>query len=260
MYFQFEKTSDEDFHRLYGFAKDKPHSRSRWAAGDTEDTWTANQRDGAMRRLLDAAGWRIDSVEYRYNNHGFRSDDDWDVSDRGAGAMFLGCSITEGIGLNIEQTWGYRMSRHLGGRFYNMGQSGTGIETQYRLMRAWAPVLMPTAILTLGAIGPRREVLRDNGTNPLLIGAWTPYDEMGNTDFGLLSEADHRLSTERTLDAMRYTATRLGIPLYVPSIEAGDRARQRYLDTKELARDGMHHGPGYHEELSRGLHDWERVA
>lgn len=259
MYFQFEKIDDGDFLRRYGFARSKPHTRSRWMASDTEEAWLANQRDRSMRERLSSCGWTADSVEYRYNNHGFRSDDDWDTSNAGGGAMFLGCSVTEGIGLNIEQVWSHRMSKILGGTFYNLGQAGTGIETQYRLMRAWAPVLRPMAILTLGAIGPRREILHDD-LPPTLVGPWTINDDMGMAEHGLVSEADHLISTQRTLDAMRHTASRLGIPLYVPSMEAGVRARKRGLDSRELARDGMHHGVGYHEELSRGMDGWERVA
>lgn len=259
MYFQFEQIDDEDFLRRYGFARSKPRTRSRWMASDTEEAWLANQRDKGMRERLSSCGWMVDSVEYRYNNHGFRSDDDWDIDQPAEGSMFLGCSITEGIGLNIEQVWSHRMSRLLGGAFYNLGQAGTGIETQYRLMRSWVPFLRPKAILTLGAIGPRREILQD-GNPPLLIGAWTPEERMGITEMGLVSEADHWLSTQRTLDAMKQVATRFGIPLYVPSLATGDRARQRGIGSRELARDGQHHGVGYHKELSRGLHDWERIA
>lgn len=259
MNFQFDQISDSEFHRRYKFSRITPHERSMWSGSDNEDEWNINQNDSSLRARLDACGWRIDSIEYRYNNYGFRSDDDWDICHKGKGAMFLGCSITEGIGLNIEQTWGYRMSKILGGKFYNLGQSGTGIETQYRFMRAWAPELMPTAILTIGAIGPRREILHDDRA-PSTVSAWTIKDTATTTEIGLISEADHLLSTQRALDAMKHIATRLCIPLYVPSIETGDRARRRALQSGEIARDGMHPGVGYHEELSRGLQDWQRIA
>lgn len=260
---------DDEFFRRFGFARCKPHTVARWMQTDDERQWRDSQANPETREKLRVSGWTDHSIEYRYNNYGFRSYDDYHLINPKAGPMFLGCSITEGIGLNIEQTWAHRMSRIIGGRFYNLGQAAAGIEAQYRLLRAWAPALRPTAIFTLGAIGPRREILSDDGSH-MVVGPWRtarhePWlnadpDEFERTEVALMSRMDQDVSTERALDAIKHVTIRLGIPLYMPLARTAERAKQHGFPTEQFARDGMHHGVGYHEVLSRGLDDWQRVA
>lgn len=256
MDFPLEDMDDLEFNRRFGFSRLAPHTRATWMPSDKESTWMDNQDDPITRERLARCGWTADNIQYRYNNYGFRSDDDFEVGSSG-GVIYLGCSLTEGIGLNVEDTWAYRMHANLGGRFYNLGQSATGIETQYRLMRAWVPMLRPSAVLTLGAIGPRRELLGDTGT--LVIGPWMDAYDVGHTEHALMGELEHAISTQRTLDAMRHVAMRFGVPLYMPSRETAGRAfAARSPD--DCARDGIHWGRGWHAEMGRDLRGWERIS
>jgi hypothetical protein len=257
---QIHDISNDEFLRRFGFARCQPHTIARWMQSDSEQQWHVNQANRKIREKLKSCGWTDDNVQYRYNNYGFRSDDDFHPFNPKPGCMFLGCSLTEGIGLNIEQTWAHRLWRNeLGGVFYNLGQGGTGIETQYRLMRAWAPYIKPIAIYTLGAIVPRREILNDYGIPYHIVGPWSDYAE-GSSAERLLGQAETDISTQRTFDSMRYVATNLGIPLYTVSLEARYRAIHRHETEGLLARDAIHYTVPWHEELSRGLHDWERIA
>lgn len=259
MDFPLHDMDDHTFMTRFGSSRMASGARHAWMPSDTAAAWDANQSDRAARTRIVASGWTRDSITYRYNNHGFRSDDDYHPGASHTGNIFLGCSITEGIGLNIEDTWAYRLCRLLGGEFYNLAQAATGIETQYRMLKAWAPALRPRAVFTLGAIGPRREILR-TGEPPLNIGPWLPTSETGDTERALLSEDDHAVSTQRTLDAMRYVAIGLGIPLYMPRQVAIDRALRRMIDEESYARDAVHPGRAYHEELARSMEDWRRIA
>lgn len=250
---------DDEFFKRFGFARCKPHTVARWMQTDDERQWRDSQANPETREKLRTSGWTDHSIEYRYNNYGFRSYDDYHLDDPKAGPMFLGCSITEGIGLRLEDTWAHRLWTYMGGIFYNMGQGGTGLETQYRLMRAWAPRIRPVAIYSIGAIVPRREILNDYGTPYHIIGPWSDYAS-GSSAERLLGQAETDISTQRTFDAMRYAATTMGIPLYMISIDAMYRAERRHKEEGMVARDNIHYSKPWHEELSRGLHDWYRVA
>ena len=76
--------------------------------------------------------WTGKTLEYRYNNYGFRTDDDFNLKDEGI--ITLGCSFTEGVGLPIEYTWGYKLSKYLGLKFWNLGQGAMGVHTCFRLL------------------------------------------------------------------------------------------------------------------------------
>lgn len=69
-------------------------------------------------------------VEYRYNKDWFRSDH-FKKEHEGLHIVFSGCSNTEGIGQNIEDTWSYMLyqqisQQHKTSGYFNLGRSGTG--------------------------------------------------------------------------------------------------------------------------------------
>lgn len=250
---------DQEFLDRFGFARCKPYTVARWMQNDDEHLWRRNQADRAIRDKLRFSGWSDTNVEYRYNNHGFRSMHDFDLGSPAPGYMFLGCSMTEGIGLNVEDTWAYRLWENMGGIYYNLGQGGTGIETQYRLLRAWAPRIRPVAIYSIGAIVPRREILNDYGTPSHIVGPWSEYDQ-GRSSEALLSVAETDVSTQRTFDAMRFVARELGIPLYFITKDAMWRASYICDMSGHTARDALHRSKFWHDELGRTTDNFDRVA
>lgn len=78
--------------------------------------------------------WKDKQIEYRHNNLGFRSDINFEPGMEGD--LYLGCSLTEGIGLPVEYTWVNHMSKYLNNTSFNLGQGGRGIDTAYRLLLA----------------------------------------------------------------------------------------------------------------------------
>ena len=74
--------------------------------------------------------WKDKKIEYKYNEYGFRSNDNFE----GEGIVCLGCSYTEGIGLPIEYNWGYKLAKALNTKHFNLGQAGLGLDSAYRLL------------------------------------------------------------------------------------------------------------------------------
>ena len=71
-------------------------------------------------------------IEYSFNNYGFRTPDNFNHDDDGN--IFLGCSHTIGIGHHLENTWSYKLNKFMGGKFWNLSQGGTGVDTAFRLL------------------------------------------------------------------------------------------------------------------------------
>jgi len=83
--------------------------------------------------------YKKNPIEYKLNNYGFRTPDNFTLN--GEGNIFLGCSHTFGIGHYLENTWSYKLSKKVGGKFYNISEPGCGVMTQYRYLKEFATKL-----------------------------------------------------------------------------------------------------------------------
>lgn len=89
--------------------------------------------------------WEENPFTYKFNNYGFRTNDNFYPSSKGN--MFLGCSHTEGIGWPIEETWSKVVHDKIGGEnFFNFGTEGASISRGRRYLQAWAPILSVTNV------------------------------------------------------------------------------------------------------------------
>ena len=116
-------------------------------------------------------------IEYRYNNYGFRTPDDFnDVDD---GNVFIGCSHTAGVGHHLENTWSYKLNKDVGGKFWNLSQGGCGIQTDYRLLYGWKDTLKSKNIFHYTVPHPRFEFF--NGNELLHLNTWSKFEHLSRT-------------------------------------------------------------------------------
>ena len=126
-----------------------------WRFSDTQSNLD-NLKDNFAKEY-----WTNRTLEYRYNNYGFRSDDNFNNNDEGI--VTLGCSFTEGIGLPIEYTWGYKLSKYLGLKFWNLGQGAMGLHTCFRLLLGMANKIKFNKVFLLSPPLYRKEfIAQDN--------------------------------------------------------------------------------------------------
>jgi hypothetical protein len=218
--------------------------------------------------MLKNLGWDKTSIQYRFNNYGFRSDNDFDIESPSPGPMFIGCSLTMGIGLNIEDIWSHKVHSMIGGTFYNLGQGGAGSETSYRLLKAWVSIVNPTAVYTLGSFEPRRELLSDTSSNwftssSKIGAAWfTPHLNEQTEVFKrwFSSDAETEISRHRAFDAIRWVCKENGTPLYSPSRELCAEAIQIANSSFSVARDLKHPGTAFHTHLANNVNVWDKLA
>lgn len=115
----------------------------KWVPGDSEEWYRKNRADPKQSALLDAAGWTDESIEYRYNHQGFRS---CQFDDRPC-AIAIGCSLTEGVGLRLDQTWPHILGAKLGIQIWNLGVGGAGTATNLRILQHYLPLLRPRFVV-----------------------------------------------------------------------------------------------------------------
>jgi len=86
------------------------------------------------------------SVTSNVNKHGFRSDD---FDDSEEGFIFLGCSLTEGYGLEEHETWPWIVGEYFGVKVWNLAQGGQGDDVCFINALKWIPKLNPNAVCML---------------------------------------------------------------------------------------------------------------
>jgi hypothetical protein len=139
---------------------------TNWCPSDNRQNWDKG------KYIAERLGWTDSNVKYRFNKWGFRHEGDF-VENRNS-IVFLGCSMTMGVGVNYEQTWPYHVANELGLDCINLGQPGTAINASYRVAKMWLPVIKPKIVMFFAPDPHRREL-------------W-PTDEM-NRDDHLISDA-----------------------------------------------------------------------
>jgi hypothetical protein len=73
-------------------------------------------------------------LTYSYNSQGHRSKNFKDI-DQNNYILFTGCSHTMGVGLELEKTYPYLVSKELGVDYYNLAVPATGIDVvEYNLL------------------------------------------------------------------------------------------------------------------------------
>lgn len=233
-------------------------SSVKWWRSDTEELFDQNWSDPKKRAKLESLGWTKSSIEYRRNDMGFRMDIDMMQIRPGKCDFYLGCSHTFGIGLNLEDTWCWKLALYRGLTCVNLGYPGGSAETQYRLLRAWAGRLRPRRAYTLGYYLGRREVMIDN-IRANQIGPWTDY-EPGKTLYTVMTSYEENIiSTYRAFDAMRAVCFDYGIELYSPTSQAGKIVYPNKYH--KGARDLIHNSPEWHSSIADlAESDWERLA
>lgn len=130
-----------------------------WCPADSEERFNENMANAKTRAQLEQHGWTRDSISYVFNEHGFRADEfTGGVNDS---VLFLGCSLTMGIGMTLEDTWAYKVASSLGLRRYNLGVGGGGPDMCFRLAYHWIPRLKPKYVVMLVPNAARMELVRE---------------------------------------------------------------------------------------------------
>ena len=133
---------------------------------DTKEAWNYNCKHNS--EVVKELNWTEDSIEYKFNSHGFRCNE---FNDSPA-IMFLGCSLTFGIGMPKESCWTYLVSNMLGLEEFNLGNGGAANDTCFRLANYWIGKLKPEIVFYMVTFDDRLEIFDQNDEI-----AWNVYGQ-----------------------------------------------------------------------------------
>jgi hypothetical protein len=125
---------------------------------------------------------------YTYNELGFRGDS---IKKQGFKVMSFGCSNTEGVGVNDNETWPAQFTSLIpNGVNFNFGTGGRSNDFIVRCLLTYYDTIKPDLILIMYASPLRREIYtKDGGIEPF----------MPTTSWGYLKETNEGAKTQEYL-------------------------------------------------------------
>jgi len=225
-----------------------------WRGSDTQDNFI-EQISTPYRPFLKEQFeyWKDKNIEYRYNEHGFRTDDSFE----GKGIVCLGCSYTEGIGLPIEYNWGYKLAKKLKTKYFNLGQASLGLDSAYRLLLGFKDKLDFDKVFLLSPPPYRYEwITEDNALlEPYLIKKQDLMQWLGQSmgsnfhikdkndkffkSFVFGSEMNDTMHESRVIHAIKGLCAELGVEFYHRSYYVTRLETEILKDKANIpARDG----------------------
>lgn len=115
--------------------EDFTNTQMMFTGGDSEEQFEKHKQS-------QPPDWYYNNTQivYSYNSYGHRSRDLKDI-DLDNYVLFTGCSHTAGIGLELEKTYPYLVSKELKCDYYNLAIPATGIDVlEYNLLTWFAKV------------------------------------------------------------------------------------------------------------------------
>ena len=242
-----------------------------FSAPDSKENWKTLCKKEPNSDIVEY--YKKNPIEYRHNNYGFRTPDDFNDVD--IGNVFLGDSFTFGIGLRLEDLWSYKLSQKLGGKFWNLGQPGTSIGTSVRLMLGWKDYLKIDKIFHLIHQYPRFEVMKPDKSGVFSMASYNKKTKFwGMEDYqytwelfcDVLSQKPHwHYYCESNLYSLKGIANELGCeyyPLFV-DLKQDKKIIDKFIDIKEdfiniPARDTNHDENTGHCDTGTQLYFYEK--
>lgn len=102
-----------------------------YSGADTLQKFCSN-----LQKMPDDWYYRNRPLDYYHNSQGHRSNN-IDKINFDNYILFSGCSHTYGIGLELETTYTYLLSKKLNVDYYNLGLGGTGIDVMFYNVITW---------------------------------------------------------------------------------------------------------------------------
>jgi len=206
---------------------------------------------------------------YTYNELGFRGDS---IKKEGFKVMSLGCSNTEGVAVNDNETWPAQFTSLIpNGVNFNFGTGGRSNDFIVRCLLTYYDLIKPDLVLIMYTSPLRREIYtKDCGVEPF----------MPTVSWGHLKETDDGIKTQEYLtylqndneDTINWYKNHLLIKYFLESKKCNwiwngrelkslehnepnrfDGDYGKYLD---LGVDNTHPGPNHNKTYAHKVHDF----
>ena len=211
----------------------------KWLSPDSEDAYKQNCANSDRRRMLEAFGWIDVEIEYQFNSQGFRTPE----FDQRSNWIALGCSFTQGTGVNVSDRWTDIVADQIGLHCWNLAAAGAAGDTCYRIARHYIPKLLPKFVVYLEPRYNRTELMTSKQAAPWVINwAHDARNWPGEYVKYLISESENlELNAEKNREAIRSICLQNNVQLIVYSPDAF-RSMVSDSTQHDLGRDLLHPG------------------
>lgn len=215
-----------------------------WSGSDSRDRFDENCKNPEKLQVLTRLGWLSpECITYTYNSHGFR-DDEFD--NRSCG-IAIGCSFTEGVGIPQQTVWPRVLGKLSNTYVWNLGVGGSSLDTCFRLLDHWLPILKPRFVVL--CLPPLNRVEVFDYHNPVSILPNQQNNGHLNTYYKVwaTNDANATVTKRKNLLAMQQLCDQVQIPFC-------------YLDSSAMkkqpwARDLAHFGVESNAEFAEQIYN-----
>lgn len=205
---------------------------------------------------------------YTYNELGFRGDS---IEKEGFKVMSLGCSITEGVGVNNDETWPAQFCEKIeNGVNFNFGTGGRSNDFICRCLMSYYDLIKPDLVLIMYTFPHRREIYtEDNGIEPYI--PTNVWGRLLETEEGKVIQSSMDILQNENSDFINWYKNHMLIKLFLESKKCNwiwdgkclqtdyqEFNRFNILDKfkMDLGSDDLHPGPKHHSNYSKILFDY----
>lgn len=214
-----------------------------FSGSDTEELYQEN-----LKKQPSNWYYRDKQITYNRNSNGHRCKEVQDI-DLDNYILFSGCSHSEGIGLELENTYPYLISKSLSCDYYNLGLGGTGYDALLHNLITWfSKVKRKPKVVIIQWPDYTRFVSKcppEHSKNPdTLIGNGSWSTQIGVDKFCAIGHDIGFFETRRTM-AYKLIKNLIDRPIievsYKNSIFNDDTVKLLPFN-KDYARDFLHYG------------------
>jgi hypothetical protein len=203
---------------------------------------------------------------YTYNELGFRSDS---IKKEGFKVMSLGCSITEGVGVNNSETWPAQFCNHIENSVnFNFGTGGRSNDFICRCLMSYYDLIKPDLVLIMYTSPQRREIYtKDNNIEPFI--PTTSWGYLKDKEEGKLIQSNLTSLQNNNEDFVNWYKNHLLIKLFLESKKCNwlwngwmeipiefkefNRFDGNYKNFLDKGADGIHPGPKHNKSYGINL-------
>lgn len=232
-------------------------------------SWCSSDQEAHYRATGNTA-YGPDDITYEINSRGYRSME-VDTTSMAPKVLFLGCSLTFGVGMPLHEMWVTQVAEHLKNHFgpeletHNFGAPGVGGDVLAMTAAQMLPILRPKMLVVLFPNLARRAVHMSYNHRATLQPNVRPpkIEHIHDAYLKLQSNAQDWFEFCRNFTLIDALATSLGIPWVWHCWEPLPRNYGLYVRTDnhikssvnwnnfpDRARDNMHPGKQFNKQLA----------
>jgi hypothetical protein len=205
---------------------------------------------------------------YTYNELGFRGDS---IEKKGFKVMSLGCSITEGVGVNDDETWPAQFCSSIeNGVNFNFGTGGRSNDFICRCLMSYYDLIKPDLVLIMYTFPHRREIhMADNGIEPYM--PTKVWGRLLETEEGQTIQSSMDFLQNDNSDFVNWYKNHMLIKLFLESKKCnwmweGKHLSNEYMEfnrvpflgqfVADIGADNLHPGPKSQQRYGKSLYNY----